>query len=197
MKRSLPAILAALAFPLIMNAAEPLSVGAPAPEVSAVDQDGKTIDFKTAYAKGATLVYFYPKSDTPGCTAQACSLRDDWSALQEKNIQVIAVSGDDTAAQKQFQEKYKLPFTVIADSEGKVADAFWRAAEGEHRLPAVVPHQGRQGCLEHAEGLHREPFAGCAEGLRGAREELTWRSIRQTSNIERPTSNVEVGRFVA
>jgi peroxiredoxin Q/BCP len=124
MKRTLLAsLLAAFGFPVIMNA-EPLAVGAPAPEVTAVDQDGKSVDLKEVYAKGPTLVYFYPKSDTPGCTAQACSLRDDWSVLQGKNIQVIAVSGDDTEAQKKFQEKYKLPFTVVADSEGKVADAF-------------------------------------------------------------------------
>jgi peroxiredoxin Q/BCP len=124
MKRSLFAtLLAAIGFPLTMNA-EPLAVGAPAPKVTAVDQDGKSVDLKDVYAKGPTLVYFYPKSDTPGCTAQACSLRDDWSELQGKNIQVIAVSGDNTESQKKFQEKYKLPFTVVADTEGKLADAF-------------------------------------------------------------------------
>jgi peroxiredoxin Q/BCP len=104
--------------------AEPLAVGAPAPQVSGVDQDGKKVTFKDVYAKGPTLVYFYPKSDTPGCTKQACSLRDDWSALQAKGIQVLGVSGDKPDAQKKFQEKYKLPFTIIADSDGKVAEAF-------------------------------------------------------------------------
>ncbi len=109
---------------------EPLEVGAPAPDLTSLDQDGKTVNFKDVYAKGPTLVYFYPKSDTPGCTKQACSLRDEWSVLGEKGIQVLGVSGDKPEAQKAFQEKYKLPFTLVADSDSKVADAFG------------VPHKG-------------------------------------------------------
>jgi len=105
-------------------AADPLASGAPAPQPSAVDQDGKAVNFADVYAKGATLVYFYPKADTPGCTKQACSLRDDWKALQEAGVQVLGVSGDKPDAQKKFQEKYKLPFTLIADADGKVAEAF-------------------------------------------------------------------------
>jgi thioredoxin-dependent peroxiredoxin len=103
--------------------AEPLAVGAPAPEVTSVDQDGKPVDLKE-YAKGPTLVYFYPKADTPGCTKQACSIRDDWSKLQEKGIKVLGVSEDKPEAQKKFKEKHNLPFTLIADSDGKVAKAF-------------------------------------------------------------------------
>ncbi len=110
--------------------AESLEVGAPAPQISAVDQDGKSVDFKDVYAKGPTLVYFYPKADTPGCTKQACSIRDDWSALTGKGIQVLGVSGDKPEGQKKFQEKYKLPFTLIADSDSKVADAFGVAHTG-------------------------------------------------------------------
>ena len=104
--------------------ADPLAVGAPAPEIAAVDQDGKAVNFKDVYAKGPTLVYFYPKADTPGCTKQACSIRDDWKGLQEKGIQVLGVSEDKTEAQKKFQDKYQLPFTLIADNDGKVAQAF-------------------------------------------------------------------------
>ena len=103
---------------------ESLEVGAPAPELSAVDQNGQTVNLKQVFAKGPTLVYFYPKADTPGCTKQACSLRDDWSELQSKGVQVLGVSGDKPEAQKAFQEKYKLPFTLIADHDGKVANAF-------------------------------------------------------------------------
>jgi peroxiredoxin Q/BCP len=122
-KLTLSALFSLLTLGLVAQA-EPLAVGAAAPEVSATDQDGKTVNFKDVYAKGPTLVYFYPKSDTPGCTKQACSIRDDWSALQAKGIQVLGVSGDKVEAQKKFQEKYKLPFTIIADNEGKVAAAF-------------------------------------------------------------------------
>ena len=104
--------------------AESLQVGAPAPSVTAPDQNGQSVDLKEVFAKGPTLVYFYPKADTPGCTKQACSIRDEWADLQKKGIQVIGVSGDKPEAQKAFQEKYKLPFTLLADSEGKVAEAF-------------------------------------------------------------------------
>ena len=123
LKVTFMSLLSLLTFGLIADA-EPLAVGAPAPQVSAVDQDGKTVNFKDVYAKGPTLVYFYPKADTPGCTKQACSLRDDWSSLQAKGVQVLGISGDKSDSQKKFQEKYKLPFTLIADSDSKVAEAF-------------------------------------------------------------------------
>jgi peroxiredoxin Q/BCP len=104
--------------------ADPLAVGTQAPQVSAIDQNGKPIQFATIYAKGITLVYFYPKAGTPGCTAEACSLRDSYDKLQARDLQIIGVSRDDTAAQKNFQDQYNLPFTLVADTDGKVAEAF-------------------------------------------------------------------------
>jgi peroxiredoxin Q/BCP len=104
--------------------AAPLAVGAPAPDVSALDQNGAPLVLKDVFAKGPTLVYFYPKADTPGCTKQACSIRDDWETLKGKGIQVLGVSGDKPESQKKFEEKYKLPFTLVADPEGKVAAGF-------------------------------------------------------------------------
>ena len=115
--------LLALAGFTAMSQAEPLAVGAPAPQISAVDQDGKTVNFKDVYAKGPTLVYFYPKADTGGCTKQGCSIRDSWTELQAKKIQVLGVSIDPVEAQKKFAEKNKFPHTLIAD-DGKVAAAF-------------------------------------------------------------------------
>ena len=103
---------------------EPLAIGAAAPQITAVDQDGKTVNFKDVYAKGPTLVYFYPRADTPGCTKEGCSIRDAWTDLQGKKIQVLGVSGDKPDSQKKFAEKYKFPFTLIADNDTKVADAF-------------------------------------------------------------------------
>jgi thioredoxin-dependent peroxiredoxin len=105
-------------------ATAPLAVGAPAPQVSAKDQDGKPVNFADVYAKGVTLVYFYPKADTPGCTKQGCSLRDQWSELQAKGVQVLGVSGDKPEAQKAFKEKFTFQFPLIADDDGKVAAAF-------------------------------------------------------------------------
>ena len=104
--------------------ADPLAVGSPAPEGTALDQNGQPVSLKDVYAKGPTLVYFYPKADTPGCTKQACSLRDEWAPLKEKGIQVLGVSGDKPEAQKKFEQKYSLPFTLLSDPEGKLAAAF-------------------------------------------------------------------------
>ncbi len=111
-------------FGLFGAKADPLAVGAPAPVLTATDQDGKPVNLGDIYAKGTTLVYFYPKSGTPGCTAQACSLRDSFATLQAKGLQIVGVSHDSPDSQKKFQENYQLPFTLIADSDGKVATAF-------------------------------------------------------------------------
>jgi peroxiredoxin Q/BCP len=104
--------------------ATPLAVGAPAPDAATKDHDAKPINLKDVYAKGVTLVYFYPKADTPGCTKQGCSLRDKWADLQAKGVQVLGVSGDKPEAQKAFRDKHTLPFPLIADDDGKVAAAF-------------------------------------------------------------------------
>ena len=95
-----------------------------APQIEALDQNGKSVKLADFYAKGLTLVYFYPKADTPGCTAQACSLRDAYEDLTKAGVQVIGVSTDSVESQKKFTEKRKLPFTLLADPEGKVLKAF-------------------------------------------------------------------------
>ena len=87
-----------------------LELGDSAPTLTANDQDGKPLSLEETYKKGVTLVYFYPKADTPGCTAEACSLRDSYADLRAKGLQVIGVSEDNAEDQKKFQEKYKLPF---------------------------------------------------------------------------------------
>ena len=101
-----------------------LEAGASAPVPVAVDQDAKAFAFADVYAMGITLVYFYPKADTPGCTAQACSLRDSFESLKAENLQIVGVSRDTPASQKKFQQKYNLPFSLVADADGKVAEAF-------------------------------------------------------------------------
>ncbi len=106
------------------QASEPLIVGAKAPQAAVFNQDGELVNLSDFYAKGVTLVYFYPKADTPGCTAEACSLRDAFVQLQTLGVQVVGVSTDSVADQKKFQHKYHLPFTLLADTEKKVTEAF-------------------------------------------------------------------------
>lgn len=119
-----------------------LEPGAEAPRIAAVDQDGARVDFAEVYAKGPTLVFFYPKAGTPGCTAQACSLRDAFESLRAENLQILGVSRDSAAAQKTFQKEQRLPFPLIADEDGKVAEAF-----GVPGMLGVLPVTKRQSFL--------------------------------------------------
>ena len=101
-----------------------LSLGDTIPGISAPDQDGKTIDLGEAAKVGYTVVYFYPKAMTPGCTAQACSLRDAYLDLQQKRVKVFGVSADSVAKQKEFATKDNLPFELLSDPDHKVMAAF-------------------------------------------------------------------------
>lgn len=118
----LPLILSMFLFN--QSSAEPLAVGASAPNVTAVTDEGASLSLGDVYKKGYTLVYFYPKADTSGCTAQACSLRDSYEVLLKKGVTVIGVSTDTVEAQKKFREKHHLPFTLLADHDQKVIKAF-------------------------------------------------------------------------
>ncbi len=104
---------------------EPLKVGDPAPAVSGISEAGTPVDFEKVYSQQPyTLVYFYPKADTSGCTKQGCSLRDAYESLTKKGVAVIGVSHDTAAAQKAFKEKNHFPFTLIAGDDDKVIEAF-------------------------------------------------------------------------
>lgn len=102
----------------------PAAVGDPAPVAAAPDQHGHPIDLAQLYLQGPVLVYFYPKADTPGCTAQACNLRDSFAELQAAGITIVGVSMDTVEAQKAFADKWELPFTLLADTDGAVTRAF-------------------------------------------------------------------------
>lgn len=119
-----------------------LEPGAEAPRITAIDQDGARVDFAEVYAKGPTLVFFYPKAGTPGCTAQACSLRDAFESLRAENLQILGVSRDTSESQKKFQQDQKLPFPLIADEDGKVAEAF-----GVPAMLGIMPVTKRQSFL--------------------------------------------------
>ena len=108
----------------LTTSGKPLAVGDSAPDAASRDEQGNPVRLADLYGDGYTLVYFYPKADTPGCTAQACSLRDDFAELQARGVHVIGVSADSPEAHRRFKEKYRLPFTLLADRERAVAQAF-------------------------------------------------------------------------
>jgi peroxiredoxin Q/BCP len=93
------------------------------PTFSLEDENGQEVSLKDFKSKTVVL-YFYPRADTPGCTKEACSFRDAWKIIQKMGIVVLGVSPDTPKAQKKFQEKYHLPFSLLADADKKLCEAF-------------------------------------------------------------------------
>ncbi len=128
-----------------------LTVGAPAPVFSAPDETGKTVSLSDF--KGKTVVlYFYPKDDTPGCTVEACSFRDEHSAFQKKGAIVLGVSPDNAKKHVKFIEKFTLPFPLLSDIDHQVAEAYGVWVEksmygkkymGMERSTFVIDGQGK------------------------------------------------------
>lgn len=100
-----------------------LKEGDKAPDFIAKDQNGKTVSLADYKGKNVIL-YFYPKDDTPGCTAESCDFRDNYQSLLSKGYEVIGVSTDDEKSHKKFETKYSLPFTLIADNEKAIVEAY-------------------------------------------------------------------------
>jgi thioredoxin-dependent peroxiredoxin len=110
---------------LALNAsAETPKVGDKAPAVTGKDQDGKPWKLADQTGKKAVLLYFYPKDDTPGCTKEACGLRDRMSDLTKDGVEVVGVSFDSADSHKAFIAKHNLNFILLADTDGKIADTF-------------------------------------------------------------------------
>lgn len=128
MKNHLTSMLAALAaLTLAMNhlhAANAPKAGDKAPVVEGKNQDGQAWKLADFAGKKAVLLYFYPKNDTPGCTKQACGLRDQMGDLKKDGVEVIGVSFDSAESHKKFIAKFNLNFPLLADTDGKIADAF-------------------------------------------------------------------------
>ncbi|TDT44897.1 peroxiredoxin Q/BCP [Maribacter spongiicola] len=127
-----------------------LKVGDKVPSFSAKDQDGNTISLKD-YTGKKLIVFFYPKANTPGCTAEACNLRDNYKELQSEGYELLGVSADSEKSQAKFKEKYDFPFPLLADEDHNVLNAFgvWglkkfmgREYEGIHRKTFVIEGDG-------------------------------------------------------
>lgn len=127
-----------------------LNIGDKAPEFSSIDQNGKT--HKLNDYKGKKLViFFYPKANTPGCTTEACDLRDNYERFQALNYELIGVSADSIKLQKKFSDKFDFPFPLLADEDKLVINAFgvWgpkkfmgREFDGIHRTTFVINEEG-------------------------------------------------------
>ena len=100
-----------------------LSVGDQAPDFQAVDQHGETVRLSD-YSGAKVVLYFYPKDDTPGCTKEACNLRDHYETLQQQGLQVLGVSIDDAESHEKFASKYNLPFRLVADPDKTIVQEY-------------------------------------------------------------------------
>ncbi|MFZ9585968.1 MAG: thioredoxin-dependent thiol peroxidase [Crocinitomicaceae bacterium] len=127
-----------------------LSIGSKLPDFSGLDQNGAEISANSFHGK-RLVIYFYPKDNTPGCTAQACSLRDDYSALLKQNIAVLGVSADTVGSHKKFSDKFQLPFPLLADTERILLELFgvWgekkfmgKTYDGIHRTTFLFDEAG-------------------------------------------------------
>lgn len=98
-----------------------MNVGDKAPEILGIDADGREVRLSD-YAGHKLVLYFYPKDSTPGCTAEACSLRDNYYELRKAGYEVVGVSPDSAASHRRFAEKNSLPFTLIADTDRKLVE---------------------------------------------------------------------------
>lgn len=101
----------------------PLDVGTRIPDFSAYDQDSRTWTQKDLEGK-LTVMYFYPKDETPGCVAESCSFRDNWAQFQSLDVQVLGVSRDGRESHRKFKESRELPFTLLTDRGGEMAKAY-------------------------------------------------------------------------
>jgi peroxiredoxin Q/BCP len=127
-----------------------LKKGDKAPDFSGFDQDSKFHQLED-YAGKKLVVFFYPKADTPGCTAEACDLRDNFERFKANNYELLGVSADTAKAQAKFKTKFNFPFPLIADEEKEVINAFgvWgpkkfmgREYDGIHRTTFVINEEG-------------------------------------------------------
>jgi len=127
-----------------------LKPGDKAPDFQSRDQDGNQV--KLSDFKGKKLVlFFYPKASTPGCTAQACNLRDNWEVFQARGYEILGVSADNEKKQQKFKENYDLPFPLLADEEKEVINAYevWgpkkfmgKVYDGIHRNTFIINEEG-------------------------------------------------------
>jgi len=127
-----------------------LKIGDKAPDFSGFDQDGKFRQIED-YKGKKLVVFFYPKANTPGCTAEACDLRDNFERFKANNYELLGVSADSQKAQLKFKDKFSFPFPLLADEEKEVIQAFgvWgpkkfmgRTYDGIHRTTFVINEEG-------------------------------------------------------
>jgi peroxiredoxin Q/BCP len=124
-------------------------VGDKAPLVTGKNQDGKTWKLANSVGKQLVILYFYPKDDTPGCTKEACGFRDRMDELKKATVEVLGVSFDSPESHQKFIEKHKLNFPLLADTDGKIAEAYGVRIPGRNVARRVSFLIGLDGKIAH------------------------------------------------
>jgi thioredoxin-dependent peroxiredoxin len=112
-------------------------LGKPAPDFTAVAQDGTSVHLTALRGKWAVL-YFYPKDETPGCTKEACSFRDAWQAIAKTGAVLIGISADSSESHRSFVDHYKLPFLLLSDPDGSIGRSYGVPFTGHHQRQTIV-----------------------------------------------------------
>jgi peroxiredoxin Q/BCP len=164
-------LLAALLFPAATLLADVPKIGDAAPAFSGTDQNGKTVSLADFAGKKNVLLYFYPKDFTGGCTKEACGFRDRMGELQTNNVEVIGVSFDTMESHLSFVKKYDLNFTLLADPDGKIADAYGVRMTGKNMASRVSFLIGTDGKIVHVTSsgnpqLHFDEMKDSIAGLK-------------------------------
>jgi thioredoxin-dependent peroxiredoxin len=156
-----------------------MKVNDKAPDFALQDENGNNITLKSLRGK-VVVLYFYPRADTPGCTVEACAFRDTYKQIQKTGVVLLGISPDTPKAQKKFQDKFKLPFSLLADADKKVAQAFdvlqeknmyGKKVMGVARTTFII---GPDGKIQHIfpkvkpEGHAEEVLAYLKESAKGA-----------------------------
>lgn len=125
-----------------------LAVGTIAPNFTTTDDEGQTVSLSDFQGK-VVVLYFYPKDDTPGCTKQAQSFRDNYTEYQDKDMVVLGVSMDDQASHKKFKEKYGLPFNLLVDTNGAITKAYDVEGGGyAKRVTYIIDPEGKISAID-------------------------------------------------
>ena len=134
---------------VVARAADTPKVGDKAPAFEGKNEDGKTVKLADFAGKQAVLLYFYPKDETPGCTKEACGLRDRLGELKKANVEVVGVSFDSAESHQKFIASHNLGFTLLADIDGKIADAYGVCMAGKSMARRVSFLIGTNGKILH------------------------------------------------
>src|SRR5262245_10594786 len=142
-----------------------LAAGDKAPDFTLNDQHGKAVSLKDFRSRKNVVVYFYPKDDTPGCTKESCSFRDQYTAFTDAGAEVLGISGDSESSHSAFAAKYKLPFPLLADTSGSVRKAFG-VPKSLGLLPGRVTYViDKQGVIRHAFNSQLNPTKHVSEAI--------------------------------